>query len=70
MHEELEPAALTLAGRLREVAVVLATGLLRLRARSALPDIPAASFSPRILTESRNLDRELPAKAVLSVHTG
>jgi hypothetical protein len=70
MREELDPAALSPADRLREVAGILASGVLRLRARAALPTILATSFAPRILPESRHNQLELPAETSVTVHTG
>jgi len=62
-----DPSYLTPDERLSEVASILAAGVLRLRARSALPgDDPA----PEILPESWPTCLEVPAKTVLSVHTG
>jgi len=58
------PDLLTPNERLSEVANILATGILRLHTRAALPDTPknlSNSTSPRL---------ELPDETVLSVHNG
>ena len=53
--------------RLDEVASIFAAGLLRLRARAALPgDDP----TPEILPDSGPTFLEVPAETVLSVHSG
>jgi hypothetical protein len=55
--------------RLREIARILAGGVLRLRARVALP--PAVQLpAPQILLESGPNCLEVPPETVLSVHTG
>jgi hypothetical protein len=56
--------------RLREVARILATGVLRLRARAALPPALAPLPGAQILPESGPNSLEVPPKTVLSVHTG
>jgi hypothetical protein len=61
-----EPAALTPDQRLREVAALLARGLLRLRDRRLLPD----PSTPEYLPESVSNCLELSGETVLSVHTG
>jgi hypothetical protein len=62
-----DPCFLTPDEHLCEVAGSFAAGILRLRARSALP--PADS-QQEILPESWPTCLEVPAKTVLSVHTG
>lgn len=66
MHHCADAARLTPDERLREVASILAIGVLRLRQRAALPtddarkkpsELPAAGL-------------EVPDETVLSVHTG
>lgn len=58
-----DPAELSPDERLREVASILGAGILRLRARAALPaDIPPAE-NP---TESRQDCLEVPPETVLS----
>jgi hypothetical protein len=56
--------------RLREVARILAAGILRLRARAALP--PSSEHLPglQIPPESGPNCLELPPETGLSVHTG
>ena len=55
--------------RLREIARILGGGVLRLRARVALP--PAVQLpGPQILLESGPNCLEVPPETVLSVHTG
>ena len=51
--------------RLAEVARILATGILRLRARVALP---TADPAPEKLTNSPPPSLDLPPETVLSVH--
>jgi hypothetical protein len=55
--------------RLREIARILAGGVLRLRARVALPAAAQLSAS-KILPESGSNCLEVPPETVLSVHTG
>jgi hypothetical protein len=55
--------------RLREIARILAAGVLRLRARVALPPaVPPPA--PQILPETGPNCLEVPPETVLSVHTG
>jgi hypothetical protein len=67
--------------RLREVASILAAGILRLHSRAALPADPLTlrplpqgegwgEGSPKSLPESGPDRLEVPAETVLSVHTG
>ena len=72
MREELDPILLTPEERRRRIAAILATGLLRLHARSALPPGPAVDdpSPPQILSESRPNSLELSPKTRLSVHAG
>jgi hypothetical protein len=64
-----EDEALTDDQRLREVARILAAGVLRLRAQAAGP-APTQLPGPQILPESGPNSLEVPPKTVLSVHTG
>jgi hypothetical protein len=70
MRPETDPARMTADQRLREVAAILAAGLLRLRARSALPTDPGQVPGPENLPETGPDRLEVPAETVLSVHTG
>jgi hypothetical protein len=56
--------------RLREVARILAAGVLRLHARAALPPAPAQLPGTQILLESSPNCLEVPSETRLSVHTG
>jgi hypothetical protein len=55
--------------RLREVASILAAGILRLRARAALAAAPDP-LDPRILLGLGQDCLDVPLETVLSVHTG
>lgn len=66
MRPHDDPAAMTPDERLRELASILAAGVLRLRSRAALPADPG----PENLPESGQDCLEVPAETVLSVHTG
>jgi hypothetical protein len=55
--------------RFREIARILAGGVLRLRARVALPPAVPPPV-PQILPESGPNCLEVPPETVLSVHTG
>jgi hypothetical protein len=70
MHRNIDEVnTLTDDQRLREIARILARGVLRLRARVALP--PAVHLPcPQILPESGPNCLEVPPETVLSVHTG
>ncbi len=70
MRPHDDPAAMTANDRLRQVASILASGILRLRSRAALPDDPAQHSGPKNLPESGQDRLEVPAETVLSVHTG
>jgi hypothetical protein len=70
MRPDLDPSLLTLDERRREVAAILAAGLLRLRARAALPTDPGQVPGPENLPETGPDCLEVPAETVLSVHTG
>ncbi len=61
-----DPDPLTSDQRLSEVATILATGILRLQSRAALP----ASHAQKNLPESPSQRLELPDETVLSVHNG
>lgn len=66
MHDRAHATRLSTDQRLREVASILAIGVLRLRQRAALPTDdtqkkPAESFAAGL---------EVPDETVLSVHTG
>jgi hypothetical protein len=64
-----ERATLTPDDRLRAIARVLAIGVLRLRARAALPT-PAELPAPRILPENAANPLDVPGETRLSVHPG
>jgi hypothetical protein len=70
MHGKIsESSNLTDDQRFREIARILAGGVLRLRARAALP--PAVQLAAqKILPESGPNGLEDPPETVLSVHTG
>ncbi|GIW80434.1 MAG: hypothetical protein KatS3mg105_2241 [Gemmatales bacterium] len=81
MRPHDDPAALTADERLREVAAILAAGVLRLRSRNALLADPLTLHplpkgegrgegAPKNLPESVQDCLEIPAETVLSVHTG
>jgi hypothetical protein len=61
---------LTADERLRELAALLARGLLRLRDRRLLPDAASPHPLPEKTPESASNCLELPGETVLSVHTG
>jgi hypothetical protein len=62
-----DPALLTAEQRLSEVAAILAAGILRLRARAALP---ATEPGPEIPVDSGATCLDVRAKTVLSVLAG
>ena len=67
-HEDA--ANLTPEHRFSEIASLLASGVLRLRARAALPT-DAGQLGESKDSQESNADRlELPEKTVLSVHRG
>lgn len=70
MRPHDDPAAMTADERLREVARILAAGILRLRSRAALPDDPAQHSGPKNPLDSGPGCLELPDETVLSVYTG
>jgi hypothetical protein len=64
------PANLTPDERLRAVAAILADGLLRLRARAALPSDPGEHPASKNQPELGRNCLEVSEETVLSVHTG
>jgi hypothetical protein len=56
--------------RLREIAGLLAAGILRLRCRAALPPAPAATPDPENPPNSSLNCLEVPRESRLNVHTG
>ena len=66
MHDRADSARLTPEERLREAAAILATGVLRLRQRTALPP----EQTPENPAELPAAGLEVPVETVLSVHTG
>jgi hypothetical protein len=70
MRAHDDPAAMSGDERLREIASILAAGILRLRTRAALPADPASHSGPKNTRESGQACLEVPAETVLSVHTG
>jgi len=66
MHHCADAARLTPDERLREVASILAIGVLRLRQRAALPTDDA----PKKPAELPAAGLEVPDETALSVHTG
>ncbi|MFN4260886.1 MAG: hypothetical protein ACK4RK_16445 [Gemmataceae bacterium] len=61
---------LTPQDRFREIAVLLATGMLRLRDRAALAADPDEYSAPENPEKTGDSCLELPGETVLSVHTG
>jgi hypothetical protein len=70
MRPDADPAFMTSEERLREVASIFAAGLLRLRARAALPTDPGQIPEPENLSKSGQDCLEVSPETVLSVHTG
>ena len=70
MRPHADPAAMTADERLRELAGILAAGILRLRSRSALPADPGERPGPENSPDSGQDSLEVAPKTVLSVHTG
>jgi len=70
MRPELDPARLTPEERLREVATILAGGLLRLRDRAALPNPTAPHPAPEIPATASTQGLEVPANKSVTVHGG
>lgn len=69
MRPHDDPAAMTADERLREVAAILAAGILRLRSRAALPD-PGQLSGPKNPPKSGQDCLEVSGETVLSVHRG
>jgi hypothetical protein len=65
-----DPTSQTPDERFGELAGLLATGLLRLRARPALPADPIEQPGSKKPPESGRNRLALPGETVLSVHTG
>lgn len=70
MRSDADPAYMTPDERLREVASIFAAGLLRLRARVALPTEPGQDSDAKNLPKSSQDCLEVSPETVLSVHTG
>jgi hypothetical protein len=70
MRPHDDPAAMTADERLREVAAILAAGILRLRSRAALPTDPDQVSGPKNLQESGQDCLEVSGETVLTVHRG
>jgi len=70
MRPEQDPATLAPRERLEEVAAILAAGLLRLRARAALPADAGEHRGPEKPRETGDSCLELRAETVRWVHTG
>jgi hypothetical protein len=65
-----EDKILTENERFRQIARILAGGVLRLRARAALPTAATQRNGPQILSESGVNGLEVPPETVLTVHAG
>lgn len=65
-----EPPVLTPDERRDELASIFAAGILRLHARSALPDESQQISSPAVPKDSGLLRLEVSPETVLSVHNG
>jgi hypothetical protein len=70
MHPHDDSAPLTSDQRLREVAAILAAGILRLHARATPPPDPVQVSAPKDPPESGHVSLEVQEETVLSVHTG
>jgi hypothetical protein len=70
MRPDADPAFLTTTERFRELAGILAAGILRLRDRAALPAGSGEHLAPENPEKTGNSCLELSAETVLSVHTG
>jgi hypothetical protein len=70
MRPDADPAFLTTAERFRELAGILAAGILRLRDRAALAADPGQVPGPENLPKTGPDGLEVPAETLLSVHTG
>jgi hypothetical protein len=67
MHRNIDEVhMLTDDQRLREIARILAAGVLRLRARVAIPPASVQLPGPQILLESSPICLEVPPETVLS----
>ena len=67
MQSQDDPELLTAAARLREIAALLAAGVLRLHARAALAADPGALGGPKNSRESGRDGLAVPGETVLSV---
>jgi hypothetical protein len=70
MRPDVDPAVLTTAELFRELAGILAAGILRLRDRAALAADPGEHSAPKNPEKTGDNCLEVPGKTVLSVHTG
>jgi hypothetical protein len=70
MRPHDDPTAMTADERLREVAAILAAGILRLRSRAALPGDPDLYRGSIYPPQSTQDCLAVSAQTVLSVHTG
>ncbi|HZT79146.1 MAG TPA: hypothetical protein VFA26_02910 [Gemmataceae bacterium] len=70
MRPDADPALMTTAERFRELAGILAAGVLRLRDRAALAADPGEHPTPENLSKTGDSCLELSGKTVLSVHGG
>jgi hypothetical protein len=71
MQRHAEPdGTMSADQRRREVARILAAGVLRLQARAALPPDPGETSGPKNRAQSGQDCLEVLRKTVLSVHTG
>jgi hypothetical protein len=70
MRPDADPAFMTPAERFRELAGILAAGILRLRDRAALAADPGEHPAPENPPETVHSCLELSGKTVLSVHGG
>lgn len=68
MRPDADPAFLTPAKRFRELASILATGVIRLRDRAALAADPGEHLAPENPEKTGDSCLELSGKTVLSVH--
>jgi hypothetical protein len=66
MHDRADAAPLTPEERFRKVAAILASSVLRLRQRGALPP----DETPRKVSQFPEAGLEVPDETVLSGHTG
>jgi hypothetical protein len=71
MHRNVDESDLPTPDQRRQaVARIMAAGILRLRARAALPAVAAELPAPRILPENPANPLELSGEAPLTVHRG